>query len=107
MARSPRCDPSDEMAMGMMDIEDIELFLANIVRETLNIAEVLPKKGGMIDLQGMVQLKSIRGLHARLPDSLFDAILYAKTTSCPLLSSPLQRLTTGSAGPVHFQLLKS
>jgi hypothetical protein len=64
------------MAMRVMDIEDIELFLTNIVREVQNITQVLPKKGGMIDLHGMVQMKSIRGLHTCLLDPFFDTILY-------------------------------
>src|SRR3990172_2838584 len=66
------------MAMRMMGIEDIELFLAKIVREALNIAQALPKKGGMIELHGMVQVKPIRGLHACLLDPFFDTVLYGK-----------------------------
>jgi hypothetical protein len=66
------------MAMGVMDIEDIELFLTKIVREVQNITQVLPKKGGVIDLHGMVQMKSIRRPHACFPDPFFDTILYGK-----------------------------
>jgi hypothetical protein len=66
------------MAMGVMDVEDIELFLTNIAREIQNIAQILPKKGGMIDPHGMVQMKSIRGPHTSLLDPFFDTVLYGK-----------------------------
>ena len=66
------------MAMRLMDIEEIELFLTNIVREAQNIVQVLPKKRRMIDLYGTVQVKSVRGLHRCLLDPFFDAILYGE-----------------------------
>jgi hypothetical protein len=49
MAGSSRRDPSDEMTMGMVHVDEIELFLPKIVGEVQNIPEVLPKKRGGIN----------------------------------------------------------
>ena len=75
MARPPGGDPAQKMTMGMVHVENIELFLPKIAGEVQNITQMSGQKRGMIDLYRMVQSKLIRCLHSRLEDSLFNAVL--------------------------------
>ena len=59
----------------MVNVQDIELLLAKIAGEVQNVTQMSGQKRGMIGLYGMVQSKLIRGLHSRLENSLFNAVL--------------------------------
>jgi len=63
------------MTMGVVHIENIELFLTKIVGEVYNVTQMSGQKRGLIKLHRMVQSKSIRGLHSGLEDPFFNTIL--------------------------------
>jgi hypothetical protein len=52
------------MVVGVVDIKKIELFLAEIARESRNITEVIPYGGGMVNLYGMVEAKLSCGFNS-------------------------------------------
>jgi len=52
------------MVMGVMDIEEIKLFLAEIMDETSKISELIPKGKRLVEFQARVQAESIRRLYA-------------------------------------------
>src|SRR3990172_8554363 len=51
--RPSRCNPSENMAVGMVDIENIEPFPVEIPRETEDVLRILYEKGRLINLKSM------------------------------------------------------
>jgi len=63
------------MTVGVVHIENIELFLTKIAGEVYNVTQMRGQKRGLIKIHRMVQPKSIRGLHSGFEDSFFDTVL--------------------------------
>jgi len=51
------------MVMGVVDIQNIELFLTEILGETRNISERISNGAELRKFQDMVQVELVSGLH--------------------------------------------
>jgi hypothetical protein len=69
------CNSPQDMAMGMMYVEDIKLFTTKIARNVEDVPKIIPEKLGMINPDRMVQTKLIRRRRARKPNPFLYAIL--------------------------------
>src|SRR5512136_269078 len=76
MARPPRGDSAQEMPMGMVHVENIELTLTKITGKVDQVTKMSEQKRRVIKLHGVIQAKAIRCLHAGLEDPSFNTILY-------------------------------
>jgi hypothetical protein len=97
------------MTMGVVHIENIELFLTKIMGEVYNVTEMRGQKRGVIKFDGMIQSKSIRGLHSGLEDPLLNTVLQGERRFSigkgDIMSPLLQSLTEvqrriGRTGPL-------
>ncbi len=66
------------MVMGVMDIEDIKLFLTEVVGEVRKIPEIIPQGRGLREFQDMVQTELIRSLYPCRQDPLLQTVLHGK-----------------------------
>jgi hypothetical protein len=54
MSASPRRNPSQEMAIRMVHVEDIELFFTKVDGKVKDVPKIIPEKLWMINLHGMI-----------------------------------------------------
>jgi hypothetical protein len=75
MTASPGRNSSQDMAMGMVHVDDIKLLTTKIVGDVEDVPKITPQKLRMISPDGMVQAKLVRRLHACKPNPFLYTIL--------------------------------